>query len=269
MMQGMRVSRLYRYPVKSLSPEPVDQLEVTADGKVVGDRVFAFRFATVNPDDPDKWLPKTNYASLQHIPELATLHSIYDAESGILSLRDRGGSLSVAGNPSDSEMRDRFSAALSEWYSTTDTYANTRRKGGFTLVGDGINGTHQYHDTKAGNTTLHSQASVDALAKALGRQVLDGVRFRSNIVIEGGDAWAELAWSRRRLKIGDVAFKVIKPVVRCLATHADPTEGVRDADILGTLTGIIGQEVPQFAISLTAADGGGRIRIGDEVRLDT
>ena len=269
MTHDLRVARLYRYPVKSLSPEPVDQLEVTADGRVVGDRVFAFRFATVNPDNPDAWLPKTNYASLQHIPELATLQSTYDAESGILSIRDPEGAMSVAGNPSDPEIRATFSAAMSDWYSTTATYANTRRKGGFTLVGDGVNGTHQYHDTKAGNTTLHSQSSVDELAKALGATELDDIRFRSNIVIEGGDAWSEFAWSGRKLLIGDVSLKVIKPVVRCLATHVDPSVGVRDADILGTLTDIIGQDVPQFAVSLTAAAGGGKISLDDEVTFAT
>ena len=266
-MHEMRVERLYRYPVKSFSPELVDRLEVTADGRVVGDRVFAFRFAFVNPVDPDEWLPKTNYASLQHIPELATLSSQFDAESGTLTIQDPGGSFSVSGDPTDPVDRANFSAAISDWYATTDTFAYTRRKSGFDLVGDGIDGAHQYHDTKAGNTTLHSQASVNELANALGRQQLDDTRFRSNIVIDGCDAWSECTWHGRMLRIGDVSLKVIKPVVRCLATHVNPVDGVRDADILGTLTGIIGQDIPQFATSLTAVDEGGTIRLGDDVRL--
>ena len=263
----MRVERLYRYPVKSLSPEPVDQLEITHDGRVVGDRVFAFRFAFVNPVDPDEWLPKTNYASLQHIPELATLSSSFDAQSGTLSIQDPSGTFSFSGNPSDPVARADFSTAMSEWYATTATFSKTQRKSGFKLVGDGIDGRHQYHDTKAGNTTLHSQASVDELAKALGLQHLDDTRFRTNIVIDGCNAWSESTWHGRMLKIGEVSLKVIKPVVRCLATHVNPADGIRDADILGTLTGIIGQDIPQFAISLTATDGGGTIRQGDEVRL--
>ncbi len=267
MTHDMQVARLYRYPVKSLSPEPLDRLEITDDGRVVGDRVFAFRFAFVNPDNPDDWLPKTNYASLQHIPELATLSSSYDAESGTLSIDDPSGEFSISGNPNDQEVRAHFSEVLSAWYATTYTGRNTRRKGGFTLVGHGIDGRHQYHDTKAGNTTMHSETSVEELAKALGLQRLDDTRFRSNIVIEGSKAWSEFGWRGSRLKVGDVSLKVIKPVQRCLATHVNPADGVRDADILGTLTKIIGQEVPQFAVSLTAVDGGGTIRTGDGVRV--
>ena len=86
-------------------------------------------------------------------------------------------------------------------------------------------------------------------------------------MIGGCEAWSESTWHGRMLMIGDVSLKVIKPVVRCLATHVNPADGVRDADILGTLTGTIGQDIPQFATSLTAVDEGGTIRLGDDVRL--
>ena len=37
----MRVKSLYRYPVKGLSPEPLDCAELTRDGYFPGDRLFA------------------------------------------------------------------------------------------------------------------------------------------------------------------------------------------------------------------------------------
>ena len=268
----MKVAELYRYPVKSLSPERCPELTITDDGKVLGDRAFAFRFASVNPDDPTQWLPKTNYASLQHIPELATLQSAYDPESGTLTVSDPSSGMSITGNPRIPVDRAAFSEMLSEWHTGTESYARaggSRKPSGFVLVGDGTRETHQYHDTKEGRTTLHSQSSVQELAKALELESLSGARFRSNIVIEGCEAWKEFGWSNRRIQIGDdVVMKVLKPVKRCLATHADPETGVRDLDILNTLTRIVGQEVPQFAVSMTTtSSGGGNIRVGDVVRI--
>ena len=265
----MKVAELYRYPVKSLAPERLDAITITDDGRVLGDRVFAFRFATVRQTDPPQWLPKTNYASLQHIPELAKLASTYDPESGILSICDPAGGMSASGDPSIASDRATLSDALSEWYAQTESFSQTRRKGGFVLVGDGANGTHQYHDTKEGRTTLHSQASVDQIAGALELESLNGLRFRSNIVIEGCAPWAEFDWRGRLLQFGDggPTMKVLKPVKRCLATHANPESGERDQDILNTLTRVIGQEVPQFAVSMTTASAGGEIRVGDPVTV--
>lgn len=265
----MKVADLYRYPVKSLAPERLDAITITDDGRVLGDRVFAFRFDTVRQTDPPQWLPKTNYASLQHIPELAKLASTYDPETGILSICDPASGMSASGNPSDASDRVALSDALSEWYAQTESFSQTGRKGGFVLVGDGDRGTHQYHDTKEGRTTLHSQASVEQLANALELESLNGLRFRSNIVIEGCAPWSEFDWSGRSLQFGDgsITMKVLKPVKRCLATHANPESGDRDLDILNTLTRVIGQEVPQFAVSMTTTSTGGTIRTGDKVTV--
>ena len=263
----MHVTALYRYPVKSLTPEAVTQIVIMPDGRVRGDRAFAFRFAHVNPDDPREWLPKSNYASLQHIPELATLRTKFDDATGTLSIRDTHGMLDISGDPNDPAHRDAFSAEVSKWYASSESARRSRRPGAFRLVGDGSERTHQYHDTREGRTTLHSTASLDALAGALQVGSLSGVRFRSNIAIDGCEAWQEHAWRGRKLQIGSVQMRAIKPVVRCLATHANPETGERDADILNTLTRVIGQDEPQFAVSMTALNGGGTIRLGDAVQL--
>ena len=45
----MRVVALYRHPIKSFPAEPCDALEVSDDGRVVGDRVLGFRFDDAGP----------------------------------------------------------------------------------------------------------------------------------------------------------------------------------------------------------------------------
>jgi hypothetical protein len=105
------------------------------------------------------------------------------------------------------------------------------------------------------------------VAAAAGAPDLAEQRFRSNIVIDGLEAWEEQNWLDRHVYIGDVKFKVVRPKVRCLATHANPLTGERDLPIMKTLVKAFPQEKPTFAVAMTTAEGGGTIRVGDRVRL--
>ena len=156
--------------------------------------------------------------------------------------------------------------ASNQWYSSLpDTpSALGRRKLPLRLVGNGTDG--RFHDTSAGLATLHSRESLADLAKAASLSELSELRFRSNIAIQGCTPWQEFSWIGRRIQIGQIQFRVRKTVTRCLATHVDPQTAQRDTDIMGTLTRIIGQDQPQFAISIIAKNPG-TIQIGDEVTV--
>lgn len=85
-------------------------------------------------------------------------------------------------------------------------------------------------------TTTASLAALNELI-ALGDRPEEGPlpmnRFRPNVVIDGTAAWAEDDW--RRLRIGDVPFRVAKPCGRCVITTTDQTTGVRGKEPLRTL----------------------------------
>jgi uncharacterized protein YcbX len=102
-----------------------------------------------------------------------------------------------------------------------------------------------------------------ALANADGNER----RFRSNIALEGLDAWEELSWVGRKVRIGTVEFDVIRSKVRCLATHANPQTGERDVPMLTTLTTVFGQEKPTFGVAMVPSQAGGHIHVGDPVTL--
>jgi len=74
---------------------------------------------------------------------------------------------------------------------------------------------------------LIGQASLDDLSQKVGRE-LEMLRFRPNLVIEGSDAFAEDGW--KRIRIGDVEFRLVKPCSRCILTTLDPQTGERSAD---------------------------------------
>ena len=65
-----RVVALYRYPVKSFTPEVCDSLTVLDDGRIVGDRLLGFRFANSSVPD-DAWSKKHEFVALVNTPGIA------------------------------------------------------------------------------------------------------------------------------------------------------------------------------------------------------
>ena len=108
-------------------------------------------------------------------------------------------------------------------------------------------------------------ASLNALEAALETRSLDESRFRSNIVIDGLEPWEELELIGKKVSIGDLDFEVTGPVIRCLAVHANPVTGVRDEQILTTLTHKLGQEDPTFGILLQPVQKGGLLKLDDNL----
>lgn len=263
-----RVAALYRYPIKGLTPEAVDSLTVQPDGRVTGDRVLAFRFAdAVTPEDRDglDYWPKARGLALQDFPSVAALRTAYDDDRRLVRIEHAGSVLVEAGL--DEAGRRDLADAVTDFVLATPEGRRLRRPGRLplVLVGDGT--TSRFQDRARGYVSVHSRASVDALGDAL-RLGVDDRRFRSNIVIDGVPAWSELGWTGR-VQVGVVSFETEGPIVRCLATHANPDSGVRDAKVLTTLTGVIGQSEPTLGrLLLSAAESAvtsGTISIGDDV----
>ncbi|GAB3138713.1 MOSC domain-containing protein [Micromonospora sonneratiae] len=92
-------------------------------------------------------------------------------------------------------------------------------------------------------------------------------RFRPNLVVDGAEPWAEDDWLGRRLQIGTVVFRAVKPCDRCVVTTTDQETGQRGREPLRTLGRH--RNVDQgllFGLNLVP-DGTGEVHVGDEVRL--
>ena len=74
---------------------------------------------------------------------------------------------------------------------------------------------------------LIGQASLDDLSARVGRP-LPMLRFRPNLVVSGSEPYAEDSW--KRIRIGDLEFRVAKGCSRCIMTTLDPQTGERSAD---------------------------------------
>jgi uncharacterized protein YcbX len=260
----LHVVALYRYPVKGFTPEECETLTVLDEGKIAGDRILGIRFADTEAAD-DAWSKKTGMVALVNTPGLARLHIRFEEEA--LRLRISLASTVLVDEVLNNEGRKRIAAAVADYVLKLDEnpLSGYPERLPLRVVGNGI--TSRYHDAEAGQVTLHGRGSLHALAAAFRDAEVSELRFRSNIAVEGLGAWEEQSWVGRKVRIGTVDFDVVKPKLRCLATHANPKTGERDLPILTTLTRVFGQERPTFAVAMVPSHGGGQIHAGDEVSL--
>ncbi|MBA3760335.1 MAG: MOSC domain-containing protein [Gemmatimonadales bacterium] len=90
-------------------------------------------------------------------------------------------------------------------------------------------------------------------------------RFRPNLVVAGGEPFAEDNWSN--IEIGGVRLRVVKPCARCVVTTTDQATGERGKEPLRTLATYrkVNGEV-MFGQNVVH-ENTGRLRVGDVVTV--
>lgn len=260
----MRVAALYRYPVKGFTAEECDFLSVLEGGRIAGDRVLGVRFAN-SVISGDAWGTKHGFVALVNTPGLARLQLGFDRETLRLRIGLQGQVL--VDEALHDAGRRRIAAVIGAYVLELDENPLSSQPDRLPLrvVGDGV--TPRFQDAEAGYVTLHGRKSLAAVATAAGAPDLSEHRFRSNIAVDGLDAWEEQDWIGRSVCIGEVNFEAVSAKSRCLATHANPLTGERDLPIMKTLIKVFPREKPTFAIAMTTTGRGGTIHVGDEVKL--
>ena len=109
--------------------------------------------------------------------------------------------------------------------------------------------------------------SEESLAD-LNRRLADPLpmnRFRPNLVVAGGEPYAEDGWGS--IEIGGIRLQVVKPCDRCLVTTTDQATGERGKEPLRTLATYrkVGNDV-MFGQNVVHQNTG-RLRVGDAVRV--
>ncbi|MFJ4155574.1 MOSC domain-containing protein [Pseudomonas sp. NPDC089752] len=113
---------------------------------------------------------------------------------------------------------------------------------------------------------LIGQGSLDELNRRIGRP-MEMLRFRPNLVVQGAEPFAEDDW--KRIRIGELEFRVLKPSVRCILTTLDPVTGERspDREPLTTLKTFREKEGDVLFGQNLAVDGSGRVEVGMDVEV--
>lgn len=214
------VASLYRYPVKGLTPELLDRVQLSKGETVPFDRAYAIENGSGRfvPEHP-KYLAKINFLMLMRDERLAALETSFDDATQTLTIK-RGGKQVARGQlptPTGRQVIEQFMAA----------YMQGAMRGAPKIVhAEG----HSFSDVSAKCLHIVNLASVRELERAAGRPV-HPLRFRANVHIDGLPAWEELGWVGKILKLGEVEFRVIARTGRCEATNVEPASGARDMAI--------------------------------------
>ena len=203
----MRVAELWRFPVKSLQGEQLDDATV-ADGGIVGDRAYALFDVDTGMGLTARRVPELLFASARFVDDGTRPH---------ITLPD--GTIA----PGD--------AALSDWLgrpvalrAATDVGArryenplDAEREADWMLF-DGAPGP--FHDSARTRVSLVSTGTLGDW---------DRRRFRANVLLHGA---GEDAYVGSTITIGDVHLEVVKRIGRCvMITRPQPGGIERDLDV--------------------------------------
>ena len=246
-----RLASLYRHPVKGFTPERLARAKLDAGACFPCDRMYAVENGPsgFDPAAPAH-LSKSKFTVLAQIPDVARARTAFDEATGVFHVEAAGhGKL-------DADLtRASGRQALEAWL--------TR------LLGEAVRGPlrvvsgppHRFLDDVKGYVSLINLESVRDLAARAGRPV-DPLRFRANLYVEGLPAWSELDILGGRVEVGGVQAEVVKPIVRCAATHVDPTTAERDFELVPALREHYGHVFCGLYLNVLR---GGEVAEGDDV----
>jgi len=265
----LRLSALYRYPLKSGKGQPLQQIGLDKLG-LDGDR----RWMLVDE-------ASGRFLTQRAVAKMSQLSAQWNGAGGLTLSAEGVPALDVPLPGSDAELRGvtiwrdtlrvpDAGAEAAAWVS--DFIGKPTRlvhvpldRARTTEAGYGKD------DDKVGFADgypllLIGQASLDDLSARIGRP-MEMLRFRPNLVIEGSDAFAEDGWTR--VRIGDVEFRVVKPCSRCILTTIDPASGERstDREPLATLKTYREQAGEVMFGQNLVNDGPGRLDVGMPVTI--
>ena len=247
------VQSLYRYPVKGLSPQPLDRARLSPGQTVPGDRLYAIENGPTGFDPAaPAYFPKQRFLMLMKNERLAALRTDYDEASHTLVIR-RGGEAVARGDLRTAEGHTVIERFFSEYC------ADELRGPPKVLFGDG----HSFSDVARKVVSIINMASVAALETAIGRPVAP-LRFRANVYVAGWPAWHEFDLVDQELSAGGARLKGVKRIVRCAATNVDPQTGIRDLTIPQTLMRSFGHMDCGIYAEVIA---GGEIAPGDAIAV--
>ena len=265
----MHLSALYRFPLKSGKGETLNQVSLDKLG-LDGDR----RWMLVD-EASGRFLTQRAEA------KMSQLSALWNASGGLTLSAQGRLPIDIALPASDAELRgvtiwrdtlrvpdagDAAGAWVSEFIGKPTRLVHVPLDRARTTQAGYGKDDDQVAFADGFPLLLIGQASLEDLSNKVGRP-LEMLRFRPNLVIEGSEAYAEDSW--KRVRIGDVEFRVVKSCSRCILTTIDPQTGERseDREPLASLQKYRAQEDGAMFGQNLVNDGNGRLEVGMPVTI--
>ncbi len=245
------LASIQRHPLKSHGREALESVRLTTGEGLPWDRRWAVAHEAARITE-GAWAECANFSRGAKAPKLMAIGAQLDEKSGTLTLThpDRP---AISFRPDSPEDTLRFL----DWVNPLCPPGRARPTRIFSVPGRGMT------DTEYPSVSLINLASNRALGEHLGHD-LSPLRWRANFWIEGLPPHAERKMIGRKLRLGAAVLEVTEPKVRCLATTANPETGERDADTLGGLRGMFGDQ--DFGIYARVIEGG-TVNRGDPLEI--
>ncbi len=249
-----KIRSIYRYPIKGLSPEPLERAALAPGQTIPGDRLYAIENGPSGFDPVKRpYLSKQHFLMLMKNERLAGLRTEFDDKTHTLTITSPSSEL-IRADLRTAEGR----AAIERFFA--DYCADELRGPPRILHADG----HSFSDVARKVVSIINLASVAAVEDMVGAPV-DPLRFRGNVYVEGWKAWSELDQVGKELAIGrNARLKVVKRIVRCAATNVDPGTGIRDLEIPKALMHHLGHGDRGIYAEVVA---GGEIAAGNAIEI--
>ncbi|HVZ29090.1 MAG TPA: MOSC domain-containing protein [Asticcacaulis sp.] len=260
------VAALWRHPVKGFTPEPVPEALLTANEFFPFDRLFALEVGRsgYDPENPQV-IPKLRFAVLARFAAVARLRTHYDEFNDRLEMTGTDGQ-ALAFPMHESAGRHALARHVETVLSEHEDYDPVAAPLNLLDVPGPDTGKlpFRFTDSGKGFVSLLNLDSLRDLSQRAGRN-LDPLRMRANVWLDGLSAFEDHAWVGRHLRIEDgPEFEVLKPIVRCVATHVDPVTAERDFDLCTALWENYGHRDCGIYVRVVK---GGMVRPGDRLTL--
>jgi len=242
------VAHIFRHPIKSHGREEIGAVELIAGQTMPMDRRWAVAHEASNADGSE-WVVCANFSRGSKAPGLMAIEARVNADEGSVTLT----------HPTIGQITfdpERDAQEFLKWVAPIMPPDRAKSARIIQVPGRGLT------DSPFPSVSLASLSSNAALSDRVGMD-LSPRRWRANFWIDGLDAWQEFDWVGQVLEIGEAQITVREPIVRCLATAANPDTGVRDADTLGALESGWGHRT--FGVYCEVIKGG-TVSLGDRVR---
>ncbi|WP_130904079.1 MOSC domain-containing protein [Pseudomonas sp. Sample_22] len=265
----LRLSALYRYPLKSGKGEILQQIGLDKLG-LDGDR----RWMLVDE-------ASGRFLTQRAVAKMSQLSALWNTAGGLTLSAPGHALIDIALPASDAELRgvtiwrdtlrvpdagDAAGAWVSEFIGKPTRLVQVPLDRARTTQAGYGKDDDQVAFADGFPLLLIGQASLDDLSEKVGRP-MEMLRFRPNLVIEGADAFAEDGW--KRIRIGEVEFRVVKPCSRCILTTIDPQTGERNTDRepFATLQKYRSEADGAMFGQNLVNDGNGRLEVGMPVTI--
>lgn len=283
-----RVLELWRYPVKSMRGERVEQCDVVETFGIPGDRGWAIRDEDAGEIRGAKKIGELLQLAARYVeaPSGATTPTVeIDLGDGRTARSDDPGVAAL--------LSERIGRSVTLWprrpaddldhYRRVEQYDEEELRRQLALLPDDplpdysslppdllaelaefVAPRGTYFD--AFELHLLTTASLASLARATPTSTIDVRRFRPNVVADLGpgiDGYPEFEWCGRRVRIGSVVAEVVQPMSRCVMTTLPQADLPRQREIMRTL---VRDTTMDLGVGMRVIEPG-HIAAGDPVEL--